>query len=157
MKQIHYVVVLVIRPFGTEHQLLMARRAPNEYMGDTWQLISGRIEDDETAWQAGLRELEEETGLIPSEFYHLSTLTSFYRPDNDSLNTAPVFCAMVEEGCAVTINFEHTAFEWVSLDEAVSRLMWSSDRQALDEVQTVILADGLAKQYMRIRVGTLLR
>jgi len=150
MKQIYYVVVLVIRPFGTGHQLLMARRAPNKYMGGTWQLISGRLEEDETAWQAALRELEEETGLTPSEFYRLSTLTSFYRPDNDSLNTAPMFCAMVEEGSTAKINSEHTAFEWVSLNEAASRLMWSSDRQALGEVQTVILTDGLAKEYMRI-------
>jgi len=91
-------------------------------------------------------------GLGPGEFYRLSTVTTFYRPDNDSLNTAPMFCAIVEEDAAVTMNLEHTAFEWVDVDEAASRLMWPSDRQALDEVQTVVLANGIAKEHMRIPV-----
>lgn len=148
MKEVFYVVVLVIRPALERFELLMARRAEEIYMGGTWQLISGGLESGETAWQAALREVWEETGLAPTEFFRLSTLTSFYRPDNDSLNTAPMFCALVTEGCSVTINAEHTHFEWVDLCEAP--LMWPSDRQALDEVRSVILGNGPAKEYMRI-------
>lgn len=119
-------------------------------MGGTWQLISGGLEPDETAWQGALRELREETGLTPREFYRLSTLTSFYRPDNDSLNFAPMFCALVDAHSVVTINAEHTAFEWVQVDEAASRLMWPSDRQAVEEFRSVILAGSMAKEYLRI-------
>ncbi len=154
MKQVYYVVTLVIRPAGQSHQLshqlLMARRAEGKYMGGTWQLISGGLEPNETAWQAALREIREEARLTPREFYRLSTLTQFYRPDNDSLNIAPMFCAIVGADAEVIINDEHTAFEWVDLDDAASRLMWPSDREALAEVRSVILADAPAKQYMRI-------
>lgn len=150
MQQIYYVVNLVIRPHDNGHQLLMARRAEGKYMGGTWQLVSGGLEPNETAWQAALRELREETQLTPAEFYRLSTLTRFYRPDNDSLNTAPMFCAIVAEDATVTINPEHTAFEWVNLPEAASRLMWPNDHQALAEVQDVILGNGIAKDYLRI-------
>ncbi|MGQ0635849.1 MAG: NUDIX hydrolase [Planctomycetaceae bacterium] len=146
----HYVVVLVIRKHGGRHQLLLARREPGKYMGDTWQLISGGLEPNETASQAALREMREETGLAPLEFYLLSTLTNFYRSDKDSLYTAPMFCALVGEDAAVAINSEHTAFEWVAVEDAASRLMWPSDRQALAELLTVILGDGMAKPYMRI-------
>jgi len=131
----------------------MARRAEGIYMGGTWQLISGALEPDETAWQAALREMREETALKPVEFYRLSTLTRFYRPDNDSLNTAPMFCALVEENSTVMLNHEHTQFTWVNEEEACSRLMWPSDREALEELRTVILADGLAKEYMRIALN----
>jgi dATP pyrophosphohydrolase len=150
MKQIFYVVVLIIRPHRGQFELLMARRAEGKYMGGTWQLISGGIEPDETAWQAALREMQEETGLTPVEFYRLSTLTSFYRPDNDSLNTAPMFCAIVAEDCTVTINAEHTHFEWVRVHAAGSKLMWPGDHAALDETRSVILGNGLAKGSMRI-------
>lgn len=152
LKHVYYVIVLIVRRQGSRSQLLMARRSEGKYMGGTWQLISGGLEPDETAWQGALREMREETGLAPGEFYCLSTITTFYRPDNDSLNTAPMFCAIVEEDAAVTMNSEHTAFEWVDVDEAASRLMWPSDRQALEEVRTVVLADGIAKEYMRIPV-----
>ena len=150
MKQIHYIVVLVIRPQGVRYELLLARRSEGRYMGGTWQLISGGLEPDEIAWQAALRELREETGLTPVEFYRLSTLTSFYRPDNDSINTAPMFCAMVEEASAAAINAEHSQFEWVDVDLAESRLMWPGDRQALAEVRSAILGNGLAKRFMRV-------
>lgn len=151
MKQSYYVVVIILRPHAGGHQLLMARRADEKYMGGTWQLISGGLELDETAWQAALREMREETGLSPREFYRLSTLTSFYRPDNDSLNTAPMFCAIVDGNAKVAINAEHSDFEWIDVDEAASRLMWPSDLQALNEVRTEILVNGRAKDYMRVR------
>ena len=152
MRHVYYVVVLAVRPHGAGHQLLMARRARDKFMGATWQLISGGLNPDETAWQAALRELQEETGLQPREFYRLSTLTSFYRADNDSLNVAPMFCAIVDEGAAVTLDAEHTAFEWVDLEAVSSRLMWPSDRQALEEVRTVILGGGIGKAHLRISI-----
>ncbi|HWL08507.1 MAG TPA: NUDIX domain-containing protein [Planctomicrobium sp.] len=150
MTQIYYVVVLIIRSHHGEFELLMARRAEEKYMGGTWQLISGGLEPNETAWQGALREMREETELTPIEFYRLSTLTNFYRPDNDSLNTAPMFCAIVEENASVTINHEHSEFEWVDVYEADSKLMWPSDREALDELRSVILDNALAKEFMRI-------
>jgi dihydroneopterin triphosphate diphosphatase len=134
---------------------------PNGRRARTWaipgssslQLISGGLEPDETAWQGALREMREETGLLPGEFYRLSTLTSFYRPDNDSLNIAPMFCAIVNEDAKVTINAEHSAFEWVDVEEARSRLMWPSDRQALAELRSVVLGGGIAREHMRIMTG----
>lgn len=153
MNHVYYVVVLIVRPNASGYQLLMARRAEGKYMGGTWQLISGGLEPHETAWQAALREMQEETGLVPSEFYRLSTATTFYRPDNDSLNIAPMFCAIVPGDAAVTINAEHTEYVWVDVDEAASKLMWPSDLQALGETRTVILADGIAKPYLRINLG----
>jgi dATP pyrophosphohydrolase len=91
MKHVYFMVVLIVRRHGDSHQLLLACRATGMYMGGTWQLISGGLEPHETAWQGALREMWEETGLVPAEFYRLSTLSNFYRPDNDSLNTAPMF------------------------------------------------------------------
>jgi dATP pyrophosphohydrolase len=152
MTQVYYVVVLIIRQHAKSYQLLMARRTASKYMGGTWQLISGGLEPNEAAWEGALREMREETGLAPQEFYRLSTLTSFYRPDNDTLNTAPMFCAIVDEAAEVSINHEHTAFEWVDVTEADSRLMWPSDREALNELRTVILAGGMAKEFMRISI-----
>ena len=123
-------------------------------MGGTWQLISGGIEPDETAWQAALREMWEETRLTPKEFYRLGTLASFYRPDKDTLNTAPMFCAIVAEDAEVQINSEHDQFEWVSVDSAWSRLMWPSDHSGLAEVKSVILENGRAKEYLRIPLSS---
>lgn len=150
MIHIYYAVVLILRPRAESHELLLARRAADKYMGGTWQPISGGLEPGETAWQAALREMQEETGLVPREFYRLSTLTRFYRPDNDSLNTAPMFCALVAGDAEVRLNPEHSDFAWVAVEQAQTHLMWPSDQQALAETRTVILADGAAKECLRI-------
>ena len=150
MIQVHYVVVFVVRPYGNGHQLLLAHRAPGRYMGGTWHVISGGIEPGETAWQAALREMREETGLAPEAFYRLSTITSFYRADTDSLNTAPMFCALVDKDAVATLCAEHTACDWVDVRDADARLIWPVDRQALEEVRSVILSGGPARDSLRI-------
>lgn len=150
MKHVYFVTVLVVRPHGDGYQLLLARRAEDRYMGGTWHVISGGIEPDETAWQAVLREMREETGLAPAELYCLGTMSGFYRPDNDSLNIAPMFCAVVDKEAAVTLNPEHTAFEWIDVNEADSRLMWPADRQALEEIRTTILTNSVVKECRKI-------
>ncbi|NMB46731.1 MAG: hypothetical protein GX998_10030 [Firmicutes bacterium] len=39
-----------------------------------------------------------------------------------------------QSAAVVTITSEHTAFERIDIDDAASRLMWPSDRQAVEEV-----------------------
>jgi dATP pyrophosphohydrolase len=150
MTNVYYVSVLIIRREGDRHQLLLVRRGTGRYMGTTWQLVSGGLEPDEEAWRGALREVREETGLVPREFYRLSTMTMFYRADKDSINTAPMFCAVVDPGAGVVLNDENTAFVWIDVEQAATRLMWPADRQALEEVRTVILGDGPAKPHLRV-------
>jgi dATP pyrophosphohydrolase len=150
MKQTYFAAVLIVRSRDNTFELLLAHRTEGSYMGGTWQLIGGRLEAGEKAWQAALREMREETGLVPIEFYRLDALSHFYRSDDDSLNLAPMFCAIVDPGAVVTLNPEHSDFAWVNMEEAHSRLMWPGDIRALEEVKAVILGNGTAKPYMRI-------
>lgn len=151
MTSIHYVVVFVVRPVGESFELLLGRRADHLYMGGTWQLISGGIEPNgETAWQAALREVREETGLEVTELYRLPSLTQFYRPDVDAICVAPMFAAIVGADATLTINPEHAELSWVPIEQADDRLMWPGDREALVHVRTEILAGGRTKPYSRI-------
>lgn len=150
MIHLYCIAVLILRVIDDEAQVLLVKRAPGRYMADTWQLVTGGLEPGEEAWKAALREMREETGLVPFELYRLSTLTRFYRSDNDSLNTAPMFCALVTEGARAVPNDELTAVEWVNVYDARSWLMWPADREALDEVIAVIIGNGSAKPFMRI-------
>ena len=151
MQTIQYVAVFVVRPAASGHELLLGLRAEGRYMGGTWQLITGGIEPNETAWQAALREVDEETDLVVRELYRLSHLTQFYRVDNDAICVAPMFCAVVDEGAETTMNPEHTSLQWVPIAEAAARLMWPGDRAALEQVRSEIIGNGQAKPHLRIR------
>lgn len=153
MRTIHYVSVFVVRQAGDDYELLLGLRAPGRYMGGTWQLITGGIEPGETAWQAAVREVKEETGCSAQELFRLSQVTQFYRADIDALCIAPMFCAMLAANADFAINSEHTHMEWTPLALAAERLMWPGDRTALGEVQSQILGNGPAKIHLRINIG----
>src|SRR5256885_1511566 len=103
-----YVSCFVLRPAGSSHEFLQILRAKGKYMGETWQLVCGAIEPNETAWQAALRELREETGLTPTEFYLLDVVNTFYLAKTDSIMHSPMFCAIVAADADVQLNDEHT-------------------------------------------------
>lgn len=150
MKVRFYTSCFVVRPAGRSHQFLQLRRATGQYMGATWQLVSGRIERGETAWQAALRELREETGLIPREFYQLDTVSTFYLAEQDCIVHSPMFCAIVAADAKVRLDAEHSGFRWVSRRQIRSLIMWPGERAAVDELCRQILDDGPAKMHLRI-------
>ena len=154
MREQIYVIVFIVRPAGSSHEFLLARRAEGKYMGGTWQLISGGLESGETAWQAAIREMHEETGLRPLELYRLSQLTHFYRADKDSLNRGIMFCATVGENAAVSLDHENTDYEWMPIDLVLAQLMWPSDRAAFEEVCNVILGNGPSKPHQQIPLSS---
>lgn len=114
---------------GGHPEFLLLHRAPDRRYGGTWRMIGGKIAAGETAWQAARRELEEETGMRPLCFWTLPSVNAFYEWQTDRLNHAPAFAAEVEGQPA--LDDEHVAYEWVTADEACSRLVWPEQRRLL--------------------------
>ena len=143
----------VVRPAATPgtHEFLQLRRVPgDDPMGGAWAVVRGGIEAEETAWKAALRELREETGLTPLEFYQVDTIDQFYLATADTLWHAPGFCALVDRDAKITLNDEHDAFRWVSRDRIDAEFLWPGERAQLAELCREILDDGPAKRFLRI-------
>jgi dATP pyrophosphohydrolase len=138
---------------GSSFELLQLRRATTDYMGGSWQIVRGRFEGTETAWQAALRELHEETGLSPREFYKLSHMEVFYLVIDETIWHCPGFIAIVGRDQPVQLNDEHDAFRWISIAEAHEQYMWPGERQSLAEIEREIFGNGLSKQYLNIALS----
>jgi dATP pyrophosphohydrolase len=132
------------------YEFLQLRRAPGDYMGGTWAAISGCIEPGETAWHAALRELREEAGLTPTDFYRLAIVNSFYIASHDTLWHAILFLAIVDADADVVLNEENDAVRWTPRSRADEQFMWPTDRAAIAEICRDILDDGQARPYLRI-------
>jgi dATP pyrophosphohydrolase len=149
------VTCYVARPDaqGNLRELLQLRRAPGEYLAGAWAPVRGRIEAGETASQAALRELQEETGLTPAEFFALNTIDLFYLAHDDGVWHVPGFVAVVPGGASVTLNEEHDAARWVDRSRIDAEFLWPGERAQLAEACREILDDGPAKAYLRLAVA----
>jgi dATP pyrophosphohydrolase len=128
------VSVFVVAPNqkGKEHLLI---RRSGAYLTGTWQMVSGGIEPGEQAWEAALRELKKETGIIPDILYSADAVETFYLKLKDKVTFVPVFVAMINSPQEVTLlPKEHDAFEWVPFETALDKLVFSEQKRIIRNV-----------------------
>ena len=135
------------------HEVLLLRRAPGEmlYPG-VWQIVTGSIDEGESAVQAMLREMKEETGLVPEQIWTVPWISSFYEPARDLLHQMPFFAAKVAPEAEVHLSAEHDRAEWLSFDEASARLVWPAQRQGLETARRYIAGNEPAMGFSELQL-----
>jgi dATP pyrophosphohydrolase len=140
--------VLVI-PFhvdtnGEPRYLLFKRSDKN-----VWQWIAGGGEDDEEPEQTARREAFEEAGIPKDACLMLldsrASIPAIHFADlqlwGDDIYVVPEFSFGVEcQNKEVCLSSEHSACEWLDYEMARSRLEWDSNRTALWELHSRLLA-----------------
>lgn len=124
----------IFREKNGELEFLLLKRSPDEYYPNLWQMVTGKIKENETAYSAVLREIKEETNLIPEKFWVAPTVNSFYSPDKDYICLIPVFAAKVSYDAEIKISKEHTEFRWLRPEEAKNILAWDGQRKSVDVI-----------------------
>ncbi len=112
-------------------EILLLKRGPDETYPGIWQMVSGRVNEGEKAFEGALREMEEETGLTPMNFWVVPNINSFYYPQEDAVHFLPVFLAEVDNNAKVQLSDEHVDFRWVPPDEAMKMVAWEGQRRSI--------------------------
>lgn len=121
--------------------LLIFRRPPAR--GRIWVPVSGKVEPTDADFEAAVRrEVREETGLerprgvVPLD-WHVP-----FRADNGETWRLHAYAIEVETGFLPRIGPEHDAFEWVGVDEAIRRLHFPDNQEAVRRLVARLLAAG---------------
>lgn len=133
------VAVVALCGTGDDTRMLVARRA-SAYLRGVWSYIAGHVQAGETGAQAALRELAEETTLVPETFHATSFCERFYAPESDDIEIVPAFVARIARDAEVRLNAEHSAFRWVTLAEAAELLPFGSQRELIAHVRREFVA-----------------
>ena len=114
---------------------------------DEWQFVAGGEEEDDSPLVSAKREALEEAGIAPDERYteletccsisteHFKKARSIWGAD---CLVIPEYAFAVEVSADISISNEHTDFEWVDYETAVTRLKFDSNKTALWELDNKI-------------------
>lgn len=118
------VEVHVFRETEAGIEFLLLKRSENEIYAGLWQMVSGKIEEGEKAYEAALREIKEETGLVPEKLWVAPNVNHFYSHEHDFISVLPVFAAKISSATDVILCDEHCEYKWVKPEEAKKLLTW---------------------------------
>jgi type II secretory ATPase GspE/PulE/Tfp pilus assembly ATPase PilB-like protein/8-oxo-dGTP pyrophosphatase MutT (NUDIX family) len=138
------VDVVVVRPLATGWRVLALQRAPNTRCPRAWEIVHGHIERGEEPEDAAVREVREESGLAVAHLFNVRVVP-FYLHKTKTLQLSLVFAAFVDEPGSVVIGPEHQDWAWLSVDDAIARFGFPSERQSLREI-VELLSNGDAGQ-----------
>ncbi|MDX1418546.1 MAG: NUDIX domain-containing protein [Rubricoccaceae bacterium] len=114
---------------GRVPEFLLARRAAGIVYAGQWRMIGGKVDRGETAWEAALRELHEETARRPVRFWALPSVNHFYEWQRDTVALVPAFAAELDG--EPVLDAEHDAFVWLPAEAAAARLAWPEQQRLL--------------------------
>jgi dATP pyrophosphohydrolase len=133
--EVKYVEVYVIRKFPNETRVLVLKRSDNsKKLPGAWQVVTGKLDGNEKAYEAALRELKEETGISPIFFASLQNVTTVYDHHEDSVLAIPLFLAETDTD-RVMLSDEHSKYEWLLYEEAAERVHW------LNQAENILMVE----------------
>jgi dATP pyrophosphohydrolase len=127
--------------------------------GGFWQGVSGAPEWEESDAEGAVREVLEETGFSVADSlrqigfrYELrregdpdeEQWERLYGPDVDAIPEEVYVAEVRSDTDPVLAPYEHEAFRWCSLGEALELLTWENNRRALVAAREFITAQGTA-------------
>lgn len=112
-------------------EFLALKRSANEVYPNLWQMVSGRMNEGEKAFEAAAREIFEEIKIKANELWVVPNVNSFYSAKDDSISLIPVFLAIVEAERQVILSEEHSDYKWISFDEICNLLAWQGQIESV--------------------------
>jgi 8-oxo-dGTP pyrophosphatase MutT (NUDIX family) len=116
--------------------------------GRRWQLPKGHIEMGETAEQAALREVREETGVTGRVVAPLSEVEYWFVEKGARRVHKRVDYFLLDYVCGSAADFdaaEVSGAEWFSWDEGIAKLSFDNERRVVLQARE-ILEPGLRRQ-----------
>lgn len=147
----HIVDVYVYRLVQARPMFLVLRRGPTSRLPGTWQAVHGHIDPGETAFQAAVRELAEETRLTAESWHQLESVHPFYVAASDEIHLCAGFAARVDPQTDAVRNEENDDHVWLGFADALDRFHWPGQRRAVQEICELILPGGPTAEALRIR------
>lgn len=146
------VEIYVIDPDPRGWRVLTLQRSSDAIRPESWETVFGKTDPGEAPESAALRELKEETGLVPNRLYNV-TVQPFYLHSTQTVQLAIVFAAFVKSAVELTLSEEHQKYEWLPFEQAAERFSWPRAADALRDIWKLLQSGdaGPVEDVLRVR------
>ena len=120
------------------------------YEAGHWDFPKGHVEKNETAEEAAVREIKEETGIEKIEILSgfKEKIHYFYKLEGTLKSKEVIFFLAKAKKEKVKLSFEHIGFEWLSYEKAVERLTYKNAKEILEKANGFLSKNrGLGEFY----------
>jgi 8-oxo-dGTP pyrophosphatase MutT (NUDIX family) len=110
--------------------------------GKHWDYAKGHLEEGETAWQAAVRELREETGIRQVDrvtTFQRDMHYIFFSPRKGRIHKTVTYFLGRTRTQTVTISDEHRGYAWLPFEEAMEKLTYDNARDVLAGAHEALL------------------
>ncbi len=114
---------------------------------ERWQGLAGGVEDKETYLKACIREIKEEANISNNaEIIKLKSISTIPVVNITKKLIFKEETLLVTEKCfgvdvtneEIILSKEHTTYEWLTYEKAISKLTWESNKNALWELNYIL-------------------
>ena len=139
--------VYVYKMIEEKPEFLLFLRSAKKIYANQWRMIGGKVKDEEKYWEAAIRELKEETGLTPEEFWTIPSVNTFYEAKSDQIHHIPAFAVFLNDDAIPELDDEHTKYRWISIDELDSYLQWPEQKRLIRLIYDLLVNDQILPEW----------
>ncbi len=126
------IEIHIVRIINGKIEYLLLQRSEDKLYPNIWQMVTGKPNKNELAYETAIREIKEETNLSTKKIFIVPNVNSFYNSFDDSVNFVPVFLSIVKNDEEVKISPEHQDYKWLRRKEAKKLLAWPGQAESVD-------------------------
>jgi len=140
--------VYVYKRIRQSIRVLILKRSPEVIYPGQWRMVGGKVRAGEKAYAAGLRELKEETNLIPKLYWTLPSVNTFYDPAADTVRHIPAFAARADRAATIVLNHEHQEYKWIPETDISAYIQWPEQQRLMHLLVSILTDNQLLDEWI---------
>lgn len=142
----------IVTEINDKIEFLLLKRSVSELYPNIWQMVTGKIRQNEKGYETAIREIKEETNLEINNLFVVPNVNPFYNSEDNTMNLVPVFMTIVDHNSDIIISNEHQKYKWVNKKEAKNKLAWPGQSYSVEIIHDYMTKKSKNLNFIEVKL-----